>query len=89
MTGLTEGEAYRFEVTALNYVGESAPSTVSSFIAADFPIAPSAPYLIASTSTTVNLGWQPPTDNGGATINGYEVWFKLSTYCPIRYFEED
>lgn len=49
--GLTPGKYYRFKVSSMNKNGESAPSIEAKFLAADFPAAPSQPYLIQSTST--------------------------------------
>jgi len=34
--------------------------------------------LVYSTSTEVKIEWDPPVDNGGEVISGYEVYFKLS-----------
>ena len=48
-TGLTPGKYYRFKVSSMNKNGESALSEESKFLAADFPAAPSQPYLIQST----------------------------------------
>lgn len=39
--GLTPGKYYRFKVTSMNKNGESAPSSESKFLAADFPASPS------------------------------------------------
>jgi hypothetical protein len=65
-TGLVQGHYYRFKVTALNKNGESVPSAEARYLAADYPSAPSQPYLISSTSTSVTFGWYAPEDNGGA-----------------------
>lgn len=70
-TALIPGRYYQFKVTALNIAGESNPSAAATFLAADFPDAPTQPYLITSTSTTVTFGWYPPSDNGGGQITGY------------------
>lgn len=78
-TGLIPGRYYRFKATALNKIGESDPSTEATFLAADFPSAPSQPYLIWSTSTQVKFGWYPPSDNGGGQIIGYQVYHKLKS----------
>lgn len=78
-TGLTAGKYYRFKISAINGVGEGTAGSSASFIAADYPSAPSQPYLIASTSTQVEIGWEPPSDNGGAAIDGYDIFYKYST----------
>lgn len=78
-TGLTPGKYYRFKVSSMNRNGESAQSAESKFLAADFPAAPSQPYLIQSTSVQVTFGWYPPSDNGGGQIIGYQVYFKKRT----------
>ena len=40
VTGLTSGISYRFRVKAVNFVGNSTESSISSLIAADAPSAP-------------------------------------------------
>jgi hypothetical protein len=34
---------------------------------------------VASNSNSVQIKWNPPSDNGGATITGYEIYFKKAT----------
>ena len=45
-------------------------------IGASSPVAPSAPQSLAATagSGSVSLTWQPPANNGGATITGYNIY---------------
>ena len=76
---LNQGKYYRFRIIAINSVGSSQPGPDSSFLAADFPSAPTQPQLVASTSNSVQIKWNPPSDNGGATITGYEIYFKKAT----------
>lgn len=73
VTGLTNGTSYTFTVVATNAVGNSTQSAPSS------PVTPStvpgAPTLSGGGGNTVaNLTWQPPTNNGGATVTGYNVY---------------
>jgi hypothetical protein len=45
------------------------------FSAYDVVVAPTAPTLTATTSTSsVNLAWSPPADNGGAAVTKYNVY---------------
>lgn len=69
--GLKSGSFYRFQVSAINDVGESSPSAEVSLQAADLPDAPSQPQLVSSTTNSVVISWEPPADNGGATITQY------------------
>lgn len=34
----------------------------------------SPPYYISSTTTSINIGWKSPEDNGGCPIYTYELW---------------
>ena len=45
-------------------------------IGASSPVAPSAPQSLAATagSGSVSLTWQPPANNGGAAISGYNIY---------------
>lgn len=66
-------------MSAINDVGESSQSAEVSFLASDLPDAPSKPTLVSSTTTSVTFEWEPPSDNGGSTIEKYEIYHKEST----------
>jgi hypothetical protein len=73
ITGLTNGTAYTFVVTASNTIGTGETSTPSSAVT---PIAPaSAPTDVTATGgngmTTVS--WAPPSYDGGTAITRYTV----------------
>lgn len=72
VTGLTNGTAYTFKVTATNAAGTSPASAASAGVTpAGVPATPSAPTVTAgNSSATVN--WNAPSSNG-ATITGYDV----------------
>ena len=38
------------------------------------PGAPPPVILVESTSTSLTLAWEPPTQNGGKQVSGYELW---------------
>jgi len=79
ITNLTVGQSYRFKISAHNAVGASLNSSEATFIASDFPEAPSQPARLNSTASEVAIAWQPPTDNGGEIIGYYEVHHKLAS----------
>jgi hypothetical protein len=72
-TGLTRGQTYKYDVTAVNVVGGT-PSTRSSLAV---PItAPTAVQNFAAALTDeqeISLDWQGPVDNGGQALTGYEI----------------
>jgi hypothetical protein len=75
VTGLTNGESYRFKVTARNIPNglgtTSAPSAV--VVTNIVPAAPTIGTMTRGTaaSTTDTLAWTAPTANGGSAITGY------------------
>ncbi|MFL6034592.1 MAG: fibronectin type III domain-containing protein, partial [Gaiellaceae bacterium] len=70
-TGLTNGTAYFYKVTAVNAVGESATSAERSATPAG---APSAPTLTATAgNASVGLSWTAPAANGSA-ITSYKLY---------------
>ncbi len=73
VTGLTNGVAYTFTVTATNAVGTGAASTpTSSVTPATVPNAPAVGAVIAG-NASVSVSFTPPAFNGGRPISGYTV----------------
>ena len=73
VTGLTNGTAYTFTVSAVNGNGVSTASSASSEVT---PVtAPGAPTAVSGVSGNgqVTVSFTPPTNNGGAAIMLYSV----------------
>jgi hypothetical protein len=72
VTGLTNGTAYTFTVTATNNVGTSAASAPSApYTPAAGPVAPTTVTAVRG-DTSATVTWSGALDNG-APITGYEV----------------
>ena len=71
ITGLTNGTAYTFTVTATNSVGTGVAS--SSSLAVTPATVPDAPTGVSVTAgnAQASVGFTIPSNNGGATITGY------------------
>ena len=75
--GLTDGTSYQISVVAQNPVGSSAAATSSGIPQAAYP--PAAPNQFTAApdgSGNVDLSWQPPVDDGGASISSYQVTYE-------------
>jgi alpha-tubulin suppressor-like RCC1 family protein len=73
MTGLTNGTAYTFTVTATNSIGTGPASTASSAVTPSaLPGAPTNVTGVASNGK-VSVGFTAPSSDGGATITSYTV----------------
>ncbi|HLX49531.1 MAG TPA: fibronectin type III domain-containing protein [Streptosporangiaceae bacterium] len=75
--GLTDGTSYQISVVAQNPVGSSAAATSSGTPQTAYP--PAAPTQFTAApdgSGNVDLSWQPPADDGGASISSYQVTYE-------------
>ncbi|CAN2228028.1 Listeria/Bacterioides repeat [Candidatus Nanopelagicaceae bacterium] len=72
-TGLTNGEAYTFKVTATNGIGTSAQSTTSSAVTPS--TVPGAPTNVVASAgdASASISFTAPTNTGGSPITGYTV----------------
>ncbi len=73
VTGLTNGTAYTFTVTATNAIGTSPPSAVSNTVTpANVPGAPTNVVAVAGDGLAT-VSWRAPTNTGGVPITSYVV----------------
>ena len=69
---LLNGLAYSIHVAARNLVGTSSPSANVSATPAGLPSSPREVFASRGDGR-ISIGWEPPSDNGGLEIEGYEV----------------
>ena len=74
VTGLTNGTAYTFTVTATNGVGTGPASSASAPVTPTGPTAPGAPSGVTATAgnASATVSWTAPS-NGGSLITSYTI----------------
>jgi hypothetical protein len=79
VTGLTNGNAYTFTVTATNAVGTGSASSPSNSVT--LSTEPGVPVNLAATveGSSIGLSWSAPTSDGGSAITDYIVEYQLTT----------
>jgi len=80
-TGLANGTAYTFTVTATNSIGTSLVSAASNSITPASATVPGAPVITSAVpgNAQVTLNWTAPSSNGGATITAYTATSQQDT----------
>ena len=76
ISGLTNGTEYRFQVRAVNSVGDGTAGEVRATPGR----APSAPTGLTARveSETITVKWGMPADTGGSDITGYQVRYRMN-----------
>ncbi|MBS3816850.1 MAG: PQQ-binding-like beta-propeller repeat protein [Candidatus Thermoplasmatota archaeon] len=80
-TGLTNGETYYYQVSAVNGEGEGNRSTEVSATPTSDITTPSAPQNLDGEpgDGQVSLTWDAPSSNGGSSITDYKVYWGTSS----------
>ncbi|GAA3259661.1 hypothetical protein GCM10010532_111120 [Dactylosporangium siamense] len=82
ITGLVNGTAYAVQLRAANSVGPGAAASTPVTPQATVP-GPVTAYTATAGNTSALLAFQPPADNGGATITGYQYSLDGTTWNPL------
>ena len=76
-TGLSAGTTRHYRVSAINSVGTGAASRTANATTDDaattVPDAPTGLTATADGTSTIDLDWTAPSDDGGASITGYRI----------------
>jgi fibronectin type 3 domain-containing protein len=73
VTGLANGTAYRFRVSAVNAAGIGASAQASATVTPSAKAASPAGVVATPTNGAIALTWSAPTDTGGSALTGYVV----------------
>ncbi len=72
-TDVENGNAYFYQVAAVNSAGESGLSNLVQVVPMGLP-SPPRDFLVDTGNGTVNITWDTPSDLGGGTLLGYYLY---------------
>ena len=72
-TTVIDGSTYCYQMTASSTEGES-PRSGTAVVKAVAPAAPTALRVTSASATEIGLSWTAPEDNGGGTVDSYNVF---------------
>ncbi len=73
VTGLANGTAYTFTVSASNGAGTSLSSSPSAAVTPSAPPGAPSGVLAVAGNASAQVAWSAPADNGGSPVTGYTV----------------
>ena len=78
---LTPGTAYEFDLQARNAAGDGPRTAIFTYSteAATVPAKMDAPLRTSSTRSQIRINWSPPSDDGGADVDMFDIRWKLGT----------
>ena len=84
-TGLTNGQAYYYVITAVNDDGEGPFSQEVSDIPGTIPQPPTNLKILEVGNRSLTLTWDPPSDTGGYPITEYKIYRSTTSGGPYSY----
>ncbi len=81
ISGLTAGTSYTVSVVARNatHNGWGAAGTAAALTAATVPSAVASVSITKVAKGSVKIAWPAPTQNGGASVTGYEIRYRRAS----------
>ena len=86
VSGLISGRKITIKVNAFNKAGIGSDSTIACTPSGK-PGQPGTPKLVISTSSSIQVQWDPPIDTGGLSISGYTLFMDEEEVSPMAIVE--
>ena len=88
VTGLTRGSLYDFRIAGINVEGSGAFSSTWSAIPSVVPVVVTSLASPSHTTTSVDLTWVAPVDDGGQAVSDYKVEYSINSGSTWTLFDD-